>query len=168
MLRKGRRSDTRYCSKSCRNCASRVRTADPAPLPCDPKLRARITDNAPPGAVGYRVFVWHLFDGQRGRLYFPHTQRKTLRADGAMRKGLLFRLNPFEPPRVAVSSTYVVLYYNEAGAELAAPSAIGSGVYLSEQPGMMLQDGAPVLLNGTMRLETRRPVSLSVKDGALL
>ncbi len=33
---------------------------------------------------------------------------------------------------------------------------------------LMLQDGAPVLLNGTVRIETLRPVSLSVKDGALL
>jgi hypothetical protein len=141
-LRKGVRSDARYCSKSCRVCASQARgrheETPRAARAIQDWLEARLPPEHPK-PIGYALAIRPGL-GVPLRV-FPDPSRRTLRADGSMRKSAYFRLSPFEAPTVPIAGTYIVVLRGADGV-LPTPIAMQGGIVIAEpSPHIQMEDG---------------------------
>ena len=142
-LRKGMRSDARYCSKSCRVCASQAR-ARQGEIPKDSQaildwFEARLpADQLKPS--GYSLAIRPLPGAPLH--VFPNPNRRTLRSDGSMQKSAYFRFTPFESPIVPIAGTYVVALHAADGAIVSTPIAMQGGIVIATpSPHIQVQDG---------------------------
>lgn len=142
-LRKGMRSDARYCSQSCRVCATQAR-ARGEKIPIEYKalhdwLKARLPPDRPE-PIGYALAIRPAIGAPLH--VFPNPGRRTLRSDGSMRKSAYFRYMPFEGPVVPIAGTYVVVLRGAGGSVIETPIAMQGGIVITDpSPHIQMQDG---------------------------
>lgn len=142
-LRKGMRSDARYCSKSCRVCATQARAREVG-IPNEFKaihdwFRTRLPPDRPE-PIGYALAIRSAIGAPLH--VFPNPSRRTLRSDGSMRKSAYFRFMPFEGPMVPIAGTYIVVLHGTSGSVIETPIAMQGGIVIGDpSPCVLMEDG---------------------------